>query len=83
MISLSRWFRRPPVLPAAHAAAALAETAAAEDAAGGCGWFDSSHELQLGLWVLEHASPDEVAAALPLASWLELHLARGSATPPA
>lgn len=41
----------------------------------GCGWFDSSHELQHGLWVREHASPDAVANELPLASWLELHLA--------
>ena len=83
MIFLSRWLRRPPRLPAAHAAAALAETAAAEEAASGCGWFDSSHELQMGLWVLEHASPDEVAAVLPLASWLELHLAGRAAAPPA
>lgn len=41
----------------------------------GCGWFDSSHELQSGLWVREHASADEVAAELPLEVWLELHLA--------
>ena len=46
-----------------------------EDQTGGCGWFDSSHELQHGLWVREHASPDAVANDLPLASWLELHLA--------
>ena len=41
----------------------------------GCGWFDSSHELQSGLSVREHASADEVAADLPLEAWLELHLA--------
>lgn len=47
-----------------------------------CGWFDSSHELQAGLQVTEHASPDAVAADLPLAHWLALHLA-GAAQPPA
>ena len=40
----------------------------------GCGWFDSSHELQCGLWVREHALADEVAADLPLQAWLDLHL---------
>ena len=39
------------------------------------GWFDSSHELQHGLWVQEHATPDAVANDLPLGEWLELHLA--------
>jgi len=41
----------------------------------GCGWFDSSHELQCGLAVTEHLSADAVAGDLPLADWLELHLA--------
>ena len=40
----------------------------------GCGWFDSSHELQCGLVVTEHRSADSVAAELPLVDWLELHL---------
>jgi hypothetical protein len=40
----------------------------------GCGWFDSSHELQHGLLVREHATPDTLAGELPLANWLELHL---------
>jgi hypothetical protein len=40
----------------------------------GCGWFDSSHELQCGLAVTEHLSADAVAGELPLADWLELHL---------
>ncbi len=71
---LSRLLGRAPVLPVAHAAAARARMSPDEEAPGGCGWFDSSHELQNGLWVREHASPDEVAAELPLASWLELHL---------
>jgi hypothetical protein len=39
----------------------------------GCGWFDSSHELQCGLVVTEHASVDAVASELPLSDWLGLH----------
>ncbi len=41
----------------------------------GCGWFNSSHELQRGLLVTEHASADAVATELPLDSWIGLHLA--------
>jgi hypothetical protein len=41
----------------------------------GCGWFDSSHELQTGLLVSEHDDDEVVAVALPLATWLELQLA--------
>jgi hypothetical protein len=40
----------------------------------GCGWFDSSHELQSGLQVSEHDDDEVVAAALPLATWLEVQL---------
>ena len=41
----------------------------------GCGWFDSSHELQSGLHVSEHDDDEVVAATLPLATWLDLQLA--------
>ena len=41
----------------------------------GCGWFDSSHELQTGLQVSEHEDDEVVAAALPLAVWLDGQLA--------
>ncbi len=41
----------------------------------GCGWFDSSHELQCGLLITEHDSPDRVANDLPLDVWLAWHLA--------
>lgn len=52
-----------------------ADTAVEGDpAVGGCGWFDSSHELSSGLLVTEHASPDAVAGDLPLGGWIELHL---------
>ena len=47
---------------------------ALEPRAPGCGWFDSSHELQCGLAVTEHLSADAVASELPLGDWLELHL---------
>lgn len=40
-----------------------------------CGWFDSSHDLQQGLLVQEHLSPDSLAHELPLDAWLALHLA--------
>jgi hypothetical protein len=37
----------------------------------GCGWFDSSHDLQHGLQVQEADGP--ALAQLPLAEWLALH----------
>lgn len=46
-----------------------------EDRPRGCGWFDSSHDLQHGLSVREHASADTLGRELPLANWLELQLA--------
>jgi len=45
------------------------------DLPGACGWFDSSHELVHGLQVQELSSPESLAAALPLAVWLQLHQA--------
>jgi hypothetical protein len=44
----------------------------------GCGWFDSSHDLASGLRVQELATPEALAQALPLGSWLELELAASS-----
>ena len=47
-----------------------------EDRQLGCGWFDSSHELERGLQVRE-ADADamkEALSALPLGDWLELEL---------
>ena len=79
---LSRWLGRTPDLTlAANRPAPAGAADGDEDAPRSCGWFDSSHELQCGLWVREHASPDEVANELPLASWLELHLAGWQASP--
>ncbi len=52
------------------------------EAPGACGWFDSSHELVHGLQVQELNTPESLAAALPLASWLQLQLeGRCSAQP--
>jgi len=43
----------------------------------GCGWFDSSHDLQHGLQVQE--ADGQALAQLPLADWLALQLAPGRA----
>ncbi len=44
------------------------------DAPQGCGWFDSSHELQQGLLVREHSDPADLAAEMPLGAWLDMQL---------
>jgi hypothetical protein len=45
----------------------------------GCGWFDSSHELNAGLQVTEHASPEPVANEVPLGWWLDWQASGASA----
>jgi hypothetical protein len=75
---LSRQLRRKP-LPLPTRSVPEAVCASGDELPAGCGWFDSSHELQRGLLVHEHASADTLAAELPLASWLELHLSGWSA----
>lgn len=40
----------------------------------GCGWFDSSHDLQRGLRVTEHDEVAAVAPLLPLSWWLAWEL---------
>lgn len=81
-MNIVAWLLSLPRRPAHRAAnAGEARSGAAEPAQEecdrplGCGWFDSSHELQHGLVVREHPTPDALVAELPLASWLELHLA--------
>ncbi len=37
----------------------------------GCGWFDSSHELNTGLQVTEYLTPERVANEVPLGWWLD------------
>ncbi len=46
--------------------------AADEERPLGCGWFDSSHELERGLQVQE--ADAQGLSALPLADWLDLEL---------
>lgn len=43
-----------------------------EDRPLGCGWFDSSHELERGLQVRE--TDATALGALPLGDWLDLEL---------
>jgi hypothetical protein len=62
----------PPGAAAAPAARRDRRRDAARRPVPGCGWSDSSHELQLGLLVTEHPWADVLANGLPLASWLEL-----------
>jgi hypothetical protein len=56
--------------------------AATEERRWGCGWFDSSHDLQRGLQLQELSNPDELAAELPLAFWLQIDLAGRAAIVP-
>ena len=62
--------------PATHAPATARDTLPR-----GCGWYESSHDLMVGLDVVEHESP-EVLAHLPLADWLALYLAGGGTGQP-
>jgi len=85
MSILTRLFRHPATAPARRVGRATAanelelelelELEPEDEAPRGCGWFDSSHELQCGLWVHEHTAPDDLAAELPLGPWIEFHLA--------
>jgi len=43
----------------------------------GCGWFDSSHDLNAGLQVTEHLTPERVANEVPLGWWLDWQSAQG------
>lgn len=73
---LARWLRRPPARrPRAQPAWLDGAPAANDEPVLGCGWFDSSHDLRAGLQMHEHATAGAVASELPLAAWLELHLA--------
>jgi hypothetical protein len=52
-----------------------------DDVAPGCGWFVSSHELQCGLQVTKHLTPERVANEVPLGWWLDWQ--SGAAAPSA
>jgi hypothetical protein len=47
-----------------------------------CGWFDSSHDLQQGLMVQEHACLDTLAGTMSLSDWLAWHSVSNQVTPP-
>jgi len=80
---LTRLFGHPPAAHARRVGRAAAiyefelepEPEPEEETPRGCGWFNSSHDLQSGLWVREHISPAELAGELPLGPWIDLHLA--------
>ncbi len=69
------------VRPAPAAGQAAADAQAHEEPVGACGWFDSSHALQHGLQVTEHASADALGEELPLVDWLQFHLGGWAAVP--
>lgn len=67
--------RAPDALAvAASVEATPAEEQEAQEAPRGCGWFDSSHDLQRGLRVQEHLNADSLVRELPLGAWLDLQL---------
>lgn len=76
LFSLLPWHRKPVPHPGPRPDEAVlpALDGDEEERPRGCGWFDSSHDLQHGLSVREHASPDTLGRELPLANWLELQL---------
>jgi hypothetical protein len=81
---LRRQRARQPLLvsgAALQGPAADATDADGSDAAR-CGWYDSSHELQSGLVVLEHSGPQALVSELPPSDWLELYLAWRALSPP-
>lgn len=72
--NLLAWHRAGATAAEHAAAQATAHAQAEEEGLRGCGWFDSSHDLQQGLCVQEHLSPDTLARELPLSAWLDLQL---------
>ena len=76
--ALSHWRRRRDLSrQRAMQAQALSPPSCDDDpAVPGCGWFDSSHELQQGLEVLEHAGAEGLGNDLPVTAWLGLVLDR-------
>lgn len=79
MLFRSRRTRRPA--PRRPGRDLLQDEPAPEEAAPGCGWFDSSADLRSGLAVTEHASAERLAAALPLEDWIAFHLSTGGGGP--
>ncbi len=70
-ILVCRTQRQPRPAPLRDDTGVLQEEGDDNDRPLGCGWFDSSHDLQHGLQVQEADGP--ALAQLPLADWLALH----------
>ena len=68
--------------PSAPSTASAAQGVRDEVPPRGCGWYDSSFELQQGLRVEEHLDADTLASQLPLHAWLELQLSGWRAAAP-
>lgn len=74
-----RLFARRAPLPRRPRPSSPVDPVPDEERPTGCGWFDSSHELQTGLRVTEHAQTETVAQLVPLSWWLAWELAAASA----
>jgi len=72
--------RRSPVVAPPLAPEANEDDASDSDIRTGCGWFDSSHDLNQGLSVRELAEPASLARELPLPAWIDWQLAACTAT---
>ena len=68
--------------PSAPSTASAAQGVRDEVPPRGCGWYDSSFELQQGLRVEEHLDAGTLASQLPLHAWLELQLSGWRAAAP-
>ena len=83
ILCLLPW-RKTPARRARRAADVIDERQCQdEDRAPGCGWFNSSHDLQHGLQVREHLGADASGRELPLSLWLEIELQRRAPRVPA
>ena len=73
LLSCLPWCKpRPTLRRGTSKPAGLGPPPQDEDRPVGCGWFDSSHELERGLQVQE--ADAQALSALPLGDWLELEL---------
>ena len=83
LLTLLPWRRATTAAQVASTFQTAAHAAGEQEGPKGCGWFDSSHDLQQGLCVQEHLAPDALAREPPLAAWLELQLSGWHAAQPA
>jgi len=72
MLNSIPWRRASLGGPRRRRARVEAEPRADDEPLQGCGWFDSSHELERGLLVSE--ADAAVLGALPVADWIDMEL---------